>query len=900
MHRVLLVLATVASLYATADPINLYVGPEGSDDTPGVGWSAKRPYQTMGRALQAIGNLRADRRGENPIIVNLLPGTYRLTEPLVLDTKVAGRPDAPTVIRAQVKGEVVLSGAETVAGWQPWRDGIWQAKLSEPSLNTVYWDGDLLPAARFPNVDPERPRTGGMLYAYREHREDPKRNLLFAKGDLDVTRWKHPETGRVLVWPDKNWNCDRLPITGVNPEAGELSFGRNARYPIVRGNRFFVEHILEELDAPGEWFFDAKEKTLYLMPPTPGDPADHVSIPCASTIIQFAGTREEPLRHIELEGLRIEGSTRQAVEMTAAWNCTIRACEITRAGTDGIVLGEGSSENRIVGCDIAWTGTDGIRLNGVRDMSRQRTDGMHGNVVENCHIHHVGQSHNAGGAIDVFPYVGGNITHDNIFRRNEIHDAPRKGIMFGGVRNVVEGNHIHHVNLEQSDTGPIGMCTRDLNERGSIIKHNYIHDVGGYNMLKPGEWAFPSFCWGIYLDDWTSGVQVVGNVVVGAPSGAVHVHSGVENVIENNVLIDSPKGHILFSPILPPKEQNGRTYVMADNVVRRNIVSGAADSAWLSGRGVWQTTGIAESNHNLLWFEGVAPRMSGHGDASTWEQWQALGYDKDSVVARRNPVRKTDGRYEVDAELAKQIGFEPIPWDQIGTYESPDRYSWPVRTDWPREEVVLTNDLKPEPVITVTASAPRLPTGANVPVIDGTIGTAEWQGSGSVPMVRDHRDRLAKPGSTAHVFYDDKALYIAFDNPISQGKALSDANEWGKADAVEVALRASAPKTEEPVLILHAYLNGRVGAASSGGMSPEDVATANKLCQFGAKKVAETRWTAEVAIPWSVVPGANGKPAPLQFNLTCRKVADSLWIMWKPTGRRSYGVGEEGKLIPAP
>jgi hypothetical protein len=150
------------------------------------------------------------------------------------------------------------------------------------------------------------------------------------------------------------------------------------------------------------------------------------------------------------------------------------------------------------------------------------------------------------------------------------------------------------------------------------------------------------------------------------------------------------------------------------------------------------------------------------------------------------------------------------------------------------------------------------------------------------------------------VTYDSKALYIALDNPISKGKALNDGDEWGKSDALEVALRADSPETDAPILILHGYLNGRIGAATSGGMSPESVAKANKAVVFAARRLAADHWSAEVVIPWSIVPGAEGKPAPLQFNLTCRKVADELWLMWHPTGRRSYGVGREGTLVPTP
>lgn len=892
MHcpRTWLLLLAVAPLAVAMD---LYVGPAGNDAHPGT-WP-ELPCRTLERVL-AVAREWRQKDPAVPITVQILPGRYELAASLVLGPDLSGQAETPTVIRAVEKGTVILSGAQSVVGWTPWRDGIWRAALAAETVDTVYWNGDRLPAARVPNVDPEHPRTGGLLYALATDRETPQTALLFTEGDLDVSRWQHPETGRLVVWPDKNWNCDRLPLAAVDAKARRLTVARKARYEITRGNRFYVENLLEELDAPGEWFFDAKERQLYLMPPVAGDPGQQVAIPRAASVIQLLGTRETPVRQIVLEGLRIEGAARHAVELTAAWDCALRACEVSRTGSEGILIQEGSSQNRIVGCDIAWTGTAGIRLHGVRDTTRTRTDGMHGNLIENNHIHHVGMSGNAGGAVDVDPYVGGNITHDNLIRRNEIHDAPRKGIMFGGINNVVELNHIHHVNLEQSDTGPIGMCTRDLTERGSVIRSNYIHDVGGYNMLKPGEWAFPSFCWGIYLDDWTSGVTIAGNVVVGAPSGAIHVHSGVDNVIENNVLIDSPNGHILFSPILPPKTQNGQTYTMADNVVRRNIVSGSADSSWLSGRGDWQEKGIAESNHNLLWFAGAAPTLSGQGKAKTWEEWQAAGFDRDSVVAPRNPLTKTGDRYEVDPELAAQIGFEPIPWNQIGVYESPDRFSWPVRTDWPREAPLVAPPIAPEPVVTISAPLPRFP----MPQIDGSLATGEWQKAQELTLTRDHRDRAATPTSTAWVGYTDEFLYLAIDSPISQGKALQIDGDWGKADALEIALRPAGSAPDVPILILHGYLHGRLGAATQGGMTAEAAKQASDGCQFKAQVLSPTRWTAEIAIPWSAIPGSQGRVVPLQFNVTCRKVADNLWLMWKPTGRHSYGVGEEGKLLPQP
>ena len=882
---------------AAAEPARLYVSPQGSDDAKGAGWSMKVPYRTLERATLAVRRLRGGKRGADGVTVTLLPGVYRLTEPLVLDAGVSGTEGAPTVFRTPVKGDATISGSAPVAGWRPWRDGIWQAQVETATVRTVYWDGERLPAARVPNLDPERPRTGGLLYAVDRDPEIPRGALRFAAGDLDVSRWRRPETARLVVWPDKNWNCDILPVRGVDAQERRLLCG-NARYDIVRGNRYYVEHVLEELDAPGEWYFDAAARTLFLKPPVAGDPGDRVALPMASSLVRLAGTRERPVRHVVLEGLRFEGAAGHAVELAAAWECTVRACEITRTGTDGILLHEGSSENRIVGCDIAWTGTNGIRLAGVRDTTRQRTDGMRGNLVENNHLHHVGMSGNAGGAIDIQPYVGGNITQDNIIRRNEIHDAPRKGIMFGGIRNVVEGNHVHHVNLEQSDTGAIGLCTRDLTELGSVIRHNYLHDVGGYNMLKPGTWAFPSYCWGIYLDDWSSGVTVFGNVVAGAPSGAVHVHSGIDNTIENNLFLDSPGGHIQFTPIAP-KTQNGKVYSMAGNRVRRNVVASAPESAWLAGRGRWQV-GIAECDDNLLWFAGSAPTIrEGRSKSIAWEDWRAGNRDTRSVVAAANPVRRTDGRYEVDPELAARIGFEPIPWDRIGLYESDDRFSWPVRTDWPREVPFPGRAVAAEPVRPSVATVPLLPADRRPPAVDGTLDETEWRDAGSLRLARDHGDRPATPPSLARVWYDARALYVAMDNPISAGKALRPSGDWGKVDALELALRPAGLPETAPILVLRGFPDGQFAADTAGGMAADAASRAGGTCAYGARIEGASRWTAEIAIPWAAIPGANGAPVPLQFNATCRKAADRLWIMWRPTGRHSYGVGEEGKLLPA-
>jgi parallel beta-helix repeat protein len=61
----------------------------------------------------------------------------------------------------------------------------------------------------------------------------------------------------------------------------------------------------------------------------------------------------------------------------------------------------------------------------------------------------------------------------------------------------------------------------------------------GYGKDEHGRWVSPHFAWGVYLDDNTGGVDVVGNIVARCPRAGIHLHNGRDNHIENNCFIDA-------------------------------------------------------------------------------------------------------------------------------------------------------------------------------------------------------------------------------------------------------------------------------------------------------------------------------------------------------------------------
>ena len=300
-----------------------------------------------------------------------------------------------------------------------------------------------------------------------------------------------------------------------------LTLDRPARYVLIEGNRFFVENVREELDAPGEWYYDESTKQLAFWPPDGQCPEGRVSVSLLPTLVRIRGRRRSPAGScstFHFRGFSLSESEGSLVGLKATAYCTIAACTLSGCRDTALTLSDGGHHNRVVGCDIAHVGGAGIVLEGVCDWSHSLEGHLGHNLISNNHVHHVGEGGNAWGAIRIDPSCGGNCTHDNIISHNLVHDTPRQGITFNGFRNVVELNHVHHTNQEQSDTGAIGMGSRDIHERGSVIRHNYVHDTGGYCMIRPGEWAYPHYCWGIYLDDYTSGVHVYGNLIVSSTS----------------------------------------------------------------------------------------------------------------------------------------------------------------------------------------------------------------------------------------------------------------------------------------------------------------------------------------------------------------------------------------------
>ncbi|MGD0093924.1 MAG: right-handed parallel beta-helix repeat-containing protein, partial [Planctomycetota bacterium] len=235
--------------------------------------------------------------------------------------------------------------------------------------------------------------------------------------------------------------------------------------------------------------------------------------------------------HIHIQGFTIECCEGTAITLKDTTACLIAGNTIRNAGDyngSGVSV-DGGLNNGVAGNDIYEIGSHGIQLGG----GDRKTLTPAGNYADNNYIHHVGVYYKQGCGISM-DGVGNRASH------NLIHDGPRMGIIFSGNNLVLEYNHIRHMNLETEDTGAVYTGGRDwISSRGSVIRYNCFHDILGYGKNASGKWVSPHFAWGVYLDDNTGGVDVIGNLCLRCSRAGIHLHNGRDNWIENNIFAEN-------------------------------------------------------------------------------------------------------------------------------------------------------------------------------------------------------------------------------------------------------------------------------------------------------------------------------------------------------------------------
>jgi hypothetical protein len=160
------------------------------------------------------------------------------------------------------------------------------------------------------------------------------------------------------------------------------------------------------------------------------------------------------------------------------------------------------------------------------------------------------------------------------------------GVQMSGNNLVVEYNHLHHLCMETQDGGAIYTGGRDwISSRGSKWRYNLIHDIVGCGQ-EAGGLKHPWFTFGLYPDDNSGGIDIIGNIVFRVAHTPIHMHNSRDCIVENNIF--ALGGKFQFDLHGWTKEQ--RFYTSHIDTMIKGYESVAGQLAWKPACATWICT----------------------------------------------------------------------------------------------------------------------------------------------------------------------------------------------------------------------------------------------------------------------------------------------------------------------
>ena len=566
--------SVVVASKALGGGVTFYISPDGRDANNG---EEATPVRTIHQAQK----LAKPYYGKKRIDFVLMDGVHYLDSTLVITPDQSGSAGCPVVYKAQHEGKAIISGGKKLnQKWETWQGNVYVSSLTDPTISTIdqlYVDGTRKPMARYPN------RNGKNVFDAWDlsHNATPD-----AEADMfnpnRVARWKNPKGAYIHAMHSSLWGDMHWLVTGKNDaelvyEGGWQNNRPSAMHPVYR----MIENVFEELDEPGEWFFNPSTKKIYYYPEAQED-VDQLNIECVrlTELVRFAGKRSAVVSNTSFQGvvfrhaartfmenkeplLRSDWTTcrKGAVTYYGAEQCEMLDCEFDQVGGNAICVNGYNRHLLFRGCHIHESGANGIafvgdpssvrsplfRYGGQNYKEIDRTPGPQNDLypanckVEECLLTRTGRVEKQTAPIQI------SMSHAITVSHCSIYEVPRAGInisegTFGG--HVIEYCDIFDTVLETGDHGSFNSWGRDrfwspdISTTSAEVANDstliYL-DMFAPNILRNNRWKC-NHGWDIDLDDGSSHYRIYNNVLL---NGGLKFREGYDRVATNNIIINN-------------------------------------------------------------------------------------------------------------------------------------------------------------------------------------------------------------------------------------------------------------------------------------------------------------------------------------------------------------------------
>ena len=818
---------------------------------------------------------------------------YALGQRFSLTAEDSGTEGAPVIYRAAERGTAVLSGGIALTDWRPVSDTD-TLRLLDPAVrrrvvtaaippnvsrdalgfsnggcgfNTVqadypvalYHGGRRLPLARWPNE--------GFVYIDEafavggdgSHRVDVKTtNGVFHFAGPRLTHW----AGEAELWFNGlwlyPWADERIRCQAIDLKEQRIALTRSPFFGLKKGGAFYAFNAVSEIDRPGEWVLDRARGRICLLPANDLT-TNPVRIAVCDTLVSAENTA-----NVMFEGFVFEACRQTAMTFKNCTDMTVAASTVRHTGGWAVRI-DGGFRNTVIGCDLDDLGEGGVEAIG--GDYETLTPGKH--LVENNRIHHIGRvvaCYRPGASVRG---VG------NVIRNNLIYQSDHQALFFDGNDHLIEYNIVHDVCLHTGDAGALYACTRDWAKRGTVIRHNLLHAVG--------EAVDDNGCHSIYLDDYTSGTILYGNLVSQSTQG-INLGGGKDNVVSNNIAFNCRDAIVLNSRGI-------------DSFARASAALGRESGCYraLTRNLTLYSSGLWKSRYPTL----LAPLDMDPIDAQNAHGNTICGnaYAGGGGVSVRNArfVMRTcavtnnldlcgapvfadadalDLRLRSDAGVFNVLpGFVPAEFEKMGLYASPLRVS-PATKFGTGVTPVITCAERDE---------------ANVATL-----CPVRQEAGPPTLIRWTAKGVPSPWvSRAVLSVDDRWLYVSVSSDVAPNIKLVGHQAWGKADAIELALAvARAPNRHDEPLLLRGYADGRFESVTDGGATEDAAARLAKGTRYEARIDSPASWSAQWRVALETLGFGPDKPLlPLLAQVTVCRSSDGSLTRWaRRYARASWDV----------